>query len=113
MDYMLWKSLKDYDELVMLIVSYDIVCQWSINILRRLEKYGPELRERAGDPDQRYYQWLIPKFHLPAHIEACNILYSFNLTPYVGQTDGEAPERGWSNINPLATSTQEMGPGAR
>ncbi|KAJ7447046.1 hypothetical protein B0H11DRAFT_2151984 [Mycena galericulata] len=113
MDYMLWKSLKDYDELVMLIVSYDIVCQWSINIWRRLEKYGPELRERAGDPDQRYYQWLIPKFHLPAHIEACNILYSFNLTPYVGQTDGEAPERGWSNINPLATSTQEMGPGAR
>ncbi|KAJ7446027.1 hypothetical protein B0H11DRAFT_1930369 [Mycena galericulata] len=30
-----------------------------------------------------------------------------------GQTDGEAPERGSSNINPLATSTQEMGPGAR
>ncbi|KAJ7314860.1 hypothetical protein DFH08DRAFT_917800 [Mycena albidolilacea] len=62
---------------------------------------------------KRYYVWLIPKFHLPAHIEACNILFSFNLTPYVGQTDGEAPERGWANANPLATSTKEMGPGAR
>ncbi|KAJ7270337.1 hypothetical protein C8J57DRAFT_1435473 [Mycena rebaudengoi] len=52
-------------------------------------------------------------FHLPAHIEACNILFSFNLTPFVGQTDGEAPERGWANVNPLAASTKEMGPGSR
>ncbi|KAG1729978.1 uncharacterized protein EDB91DRAFT_1239163 [Suillus paluster] len=31
---------------------------------------------------------------------------------YVGRTDGEAPERGWSNINRVASSTKEMGPGA-
>ncbi|KAG1879782.1 hypothetical protein F4604DRAFT_1679367 [Suillus subluteus] len=30
----------------------------------------------------------------------------------VGQTDGEAPECGWSNINPMASSTKEMGPGS-
>ncbi|KAG1870962.1 hypothetical protein C8R48DRAFT_569320, partial [Suillus tomentosus] len=29
------------------------------------------------------------------------------------RTDGEAPERGWSNINRVATSTKEMGPGSR
>ncbi|KAJ7748905.1 hypothetical protein B0H16DRAFT_1847881 [Mycena metata] len=110
MDWMLWKSLTDYDELVQLFVSYDIVCQWHKNIWRRLAKYGPELRNRGL---KRGYVWLIPKFHLPAHIEACNILYSFNLTPFVGQTDGEAPERGWANANPLANSTKEMGPGAR
>lgn len=39
--------------------------------------------------------------------------YSFNLTRNVGRTDGEAPERGWSNINSQATSTREMGPGFR
>lgn len=33
--------------------------------------------------------------------------------PGVGRTDGEAPERGWSHINPVATSTREMGPGSR
>ncbi|KAJ7077348.1 hypothetical protein C8R44DRAFT_655086 [Mycena epipterygia] len=110
MDYMLWMSLAGYDDLVQLKVSYDIVCQWHVNIWRRLVKYKPELVNRAGT---RSYVWLIPKFHLPAHIEACNILYSFNLTPYVGQTDGEAPERGWANANPLAASTKEMGPGAR
>ncbi|KAJ6448830.1 hypothetical protein C8R45DRAFT_1132718 [Mycena sanguinolenta] len=112
MDYMLWKSLDGYDDVVQLIVSYDIVCQWSINIWVRLARYKPELQDRAGT-GYRDWVWLIPKFHLPAHIEGCNILYSFNLTPYVAQTDGEAPERGWANANPLASSTKEMGPGAR
>ncbi|KAJ7099018.1 hypothetical protein C8R44DRAFT_593419, partial [Mycena epipterygia] len=118
MDYMLWMSLAGYDDLVQLMVSYDIVCQWHINICqwhiniwRRLAKYEPELQTRASG--ERVFVWLIPKFHLPAHIEACNILYSFNLTPYVGQTDGEAPERGWANANPLAASTMQMGPGSR
>ncbi|KAJ7878541.1 hypothetical protein B0H14DRAFT_3083030 [Mycena olivaceomarginata] len=99
MDYMLWKSLENDDEIIQLFISYDIVCQWSKNIWRRLAQYNPELRQSAGNPKDRYY--------------ACNILFSFNLTPYVGQTDGEAPERGWANTNPLATSTKEMGPGAR
>ncbi|KAJ6488184.1 hypothetical protein C8R47DRAFT_978857 [Mycena vitilis] len=112
MDYMLWKSLGGYDDLVSLVISYDIVCQWRINLWTRLLKYKPVLKKRARS-GKRYYMWLIPKFHLPAHIEACNILYSFNLTPYVGQTDGEAPERGWANANPLAMSTKEMGPGSR
>ncbi|KAJ7457415.1 hypothetical protein FB451DRAFT_1341923 [Mycena latifolia] len=110
MDYMLWMSLAGYDDLVQLMISYDIVCQWHINIWCHLVKYDPELVQRAG---ARFYIWLIPKWHLPALIEACNILYSFNLTPYIGRTDGKSPERGWANANPLAASTKEMGPGAR
>ncbi|KAK7046356.1 CxC2 domain-containing protein [Favolaschia claudopus] len=112
MDYMLWKSLEGYDELMLIVLSYDIVCQWSINLWPRLLSYNTEFHRRAGTGYRRW-MFLVPKFHLPAHIEECNIRYSFNLTPYVGQTDGEAPERGWANVNPLATSTKEMGPGAR
>lgn len=63
--------------------------------------------------NEKFMVFLVPKFHLPAHIEACNLRFSFNLTRDVGQTDGEAPERGWANANPLAGSTKEMGPGAR
>ncbi|KAJ7800951.1 hypothetical protein B0H13DRAFT_1932428 [Mycena leptocephala] len=110
MDYMLWKSLQGYDDLVQLVVSYDIVCQCASTFGVASRSTSPNFRNaRTGE---RRYVWLIPKFHLPAHIEACNILYSFNLTPYVGRTDGEAPERGWANANPLAASTKEMGPGA-
>ncbi|KAJ7940112.1 hypothetical protein B0H13DRAFT_1586720, partial [Mycena leptocephala] len=41
------------------------------------------------------------------------LLFSFNLTPFVGRTDGEAPERGWADANRLASSTSVSGPGAR
>ncbi|KAG1892934.1 uncharacterized protein F5891DRAFT_986314 [Suillus fuscotomentosus] len=50
-------------------------------------------------------------FHLPAHIKKCQTMFSFNFTHFVGHTDGEAPERGWSNINLVASSTKAMGPG--
>jgi len=57
--------------------------------------------------------FLVPKFHLNAHIKKCRLEYSFNLVPGVGRTDGEAPERGWSESNAMAASTKEMGPGSR
>ncbi|KAJ7119198.1 hypothetical protein C8R43DRAFT_901144, partial [Mycena crocata] len=110
MDYMFLMSMAD-SPLVTFFVSYDIVCQWHINIGVRMNHYANEALtiDRVG----KYMTFLIPKFHLPAHIEECNLLYSFNLTRDVGRTDGEAPERGWSNTNPLARSTREMGPGSR
>jgi hypothetical protein len=39
------------------------------------------------------------------------MIFSFNFMHFVGQMDGEAPERGWSNINPMASSMKAMGPG--
>ena len=36
----------------------------------------------------------------------------FNFTKGVGCTDGEAPECGWAEVNLLAESTKEMGPGS-
>lgn len=58
-------------------------------------------------------RFFVPKFHLKAHIDQCQRNFSFNWSKHVGRTDGEAPERGWSNINRVATSTKEMGPGSR
>ncbi|KAJ7084141.1 hypothetical protein C8R44DRAFT_597922, partial [Mycena epipterygia] len=94
MVYMLWKSLAGCDDLVQLFISFDIVCQWHKNMWRRL----------AQHPGKHFFVLMIPKFHIPMHIETCNILFSFNLTPFGSQTDGEAPERGWANPNPLASS---------
>ncbi|KAJ7733642.1 hypothetical protein B0H16DRAFT_1210260, partial [Mycena metata] len=109
MDYMFFMSLENSD-LQEFFVSYDIACQWHKNIWERLQIYPREIQEQNG---QRFFVFLVPKFHLPAHIESCNINFSFLLTRYVGQTDGESPERGWSNINRMATSTREMGPNLR
>ncbi|KAJ6575718.1 hypothetical protein DFH09DRAFT_1260865 [Mycena vulgaris] len=110
MDYMFFMSVKGTD-LIRFFVSYDIACQWHINIWIRMLGYKNDALKIQGE--RKYMTFLVPKFHLPAHIEACNLRFSFNLTPYVGLTDGEAPERGWANVNPLASSTSEMGPGSR
>ncbi|KAG1800700.1 hypothetical protein EV424DRAFT_1474813 [Suillus variegatus] len=63
--------------------------------------------------DQKSITFLVPKFHLPAHVAKCQSNFSFNFIKGVGCTDSEAPERGWADINPIATSTRKMGPGSR
>ena len=50
-------------------------------------------------------QFLVPKFHLPAHIESCHRSFSFNFACFVGWTNREAPEHGWADLNGLAYST--------
>ncbi|SJL11239.1 uncharacterized protein ARMOST_14642 [Armillaria ostoyae] len=91
-----------------IVVSYDINCQWSKKLWERIAIY-PSSMTPCQHPDD--FVHLIPKFHLPAHIPSCHVKYSFNKTPYVGQTDGEAPEHGWSRLNQLAASLKVMGPG--
>ncbi|KAJ2935743.1 hypothetical protein H1R20_g1351, partial [Candolleomyces eurysporus] len=108
MDYFCLATLEHNIPSV-LVISYDIVCQWSVNFVARCLKYPPNPIGSNPAMDIRY---LVPKFHLPAHVQKCRDNYSFNLTPHVGRTDGEAPERGWASSNDLAYSTREMGPGS-
>lgn len=109
MDYLFHSTLKD-TKLSSFVVSYDIACQWSINLQDRMAKYDPAFFVHDSKTFVRY---LVPKFHLPAHIAKCRTSFSFNFAKETGRTDGEAPERGWVYINGLATSTREMGPGSR
>lgn len=109
MDYMFFCSLRNNQQ-IEFVVSYDIACQWSLKLWERMAKYPTALQVDRG---QKQFRFLVPKFHLPAHIAKYQIQYSFNFNSHVGRTDGEAPERGWSHINPVATSTREMGPGSR
>ncbi|RXW21399.1 hypothetical protein EST38_g4451 [Candolleomyces aberdarensis] len=109
MDYFCLATLR-HNIPLLLVISYDIVCQWSINFVSRCHKYPPN--PILGNPALSI-KYLVPKFHLPAHVDKCRTNFSFNLTPHVGRTDGEAPERGWSGSNELAYSTREMGPGSR
>ncbi|KAJ3531617.1 hypothetical protein NMY22_g8083 [Coprinellus aureogranulatus] len=107
-DYISWSGIRWF-KIRELAISYDIACQWFKRLKERLQRLPKDLR-----PTQLTgLRILIPKFHLPAHIEYCNRTYSFNLTQGVGRSDGEAPERGWSRMNTVGKSTTEMGPGMR
>jgi hypothetical protein len=110
MDYFFYSGLKD-TAIKNIVASYDIACQWYKKFYARASAAFP-----ASWPINNSsvnIRFLVPKFHLPAHIEKCHQDFSFNYTKNVGRTDGEAPERGWANINGIAYSTREMGPGSR
>ncbi|SJL12496.1 uncharacterized protein ARMOST_15923 [Armillaria ostoyae] len=64
MDYFVLSTLT-CDTPPDLVISYDIACQWHKNLFVRIDKYPTDLQ-----PDQREYNilYLVPKFHLPAHI---------------------------------------------
>lgn len=109
MDYLFFSVLKD-SPLKCFNVSYDIACQWSRHLWKRMETLPIPMRFPYHD---RKVTTLVPKFHLPAHIAECQWKYSFNYIKGVGRTDGEAPERSWSTLNAAASSTKEMGPGHR
>ncbi|TFK59258.1 hypothetical protein BDN72DRAFT_873066 [Pluteus cervinus] len=89
--------------------SYDIVCQWTKHLLERLALYESTISLNV----RHDFCFFIPKWHIAAHRASCQTDYSFYWSPYVGRTDGEAPERGWAAMNSVASSTKEMGPGSR
>ncbi|KAJ3513190.1 hypothetical protein NLJ89_g3087 [Agrocybe chaxingu] len=108
MDYFVLSSLENC-KLLRIVVSYDIACQWSKNLSLRCSLYPPNILSTRKDLELVY---LVPKFHLPAHVQHCQENYSFNFIPRVARTDGESPERGWAAANSVTNSTREMGPGS-
>ncbi len=78
------------------VISYDINCQWSKKLWERIDIYPTAMRPQQAPMD---FVYLIPKFHLLAHIPSCHTKYLFYKTLYVGEMDGEAPERRWSRLN--------------
>ncbi|KAG0698806.1 hypothetical protein DFH29DRAFT_983758 [Suillus ampliporus] len=85
-------------------------CQWHKNLWERTSAMPSEFHLDHATKSIRFF---VPKFHLLAHILKCQTMFSFNFSKNVGCTDGEAPERGWSNINPVTSSMKEMGPGSQ
>ena len=108
MDYLFYKSLCQ-SELRSVVISYDIVCQWSINFPKCMSQF---LHWFDVFDSHMRVTYLVLKFHLLAHVMSCQTSFSFNLMKGVGHTDGKAPEHGWAEVNPLAASTKEMCPGS-
>ncbi|KAG1857808.1 hypothetical protein F4604DRAFT_1685104 [Suillus subluteus] len=109
MDYLFFSTLRG-TQLKMLNVSYDIACQWHKHLWACMKSFPQSL---GLDYLTKVICFFIPKFHLPVHVGKCQTVFLFNFTRFVGRTDGKAPERGWSNINPMASSMKAMGPGCR
>ncbi|KAJ3522971.1 hypothetical protein NM688_g8797 [Phlebia brevispora] len=110
-------ALQGYMTLYMQVSAYDINCQHRKNLAQRMK----ELDEIAQKLEIRDFKMTyfprttagVGKFHLPSHKQECQYKYAFQLLPGVGQTDGEASERIWSNTNQVAPRAREMAEGHR
>lgn len=112
MDFIFASALETFHKLAVIIVSYDIACQWFVNLYARMEKLWPDAIKVI--PDSIKLIPAIPKLHEPMHNQTENHQqFSFNFIPGVGLTDGETPERVWAIHNRLGNSTKTQGPGSR
>jgi hypothetical protein len=94
-----------------LLVTYDIGCQWGINLHRRLSTYLSPLNLDLQSLSS--FRVGIPKLHLIGHGASCQVPYNLALMDGVGLTHGEGVETIWSHSASLATWSRENGPAAR
>lgn len=104
MDYAFACLLLFINVVLHIVISYDIMCQWSVHLLERLKNLPGNLATSIS-PDRS--TCVIPKLHILGHKAQCQVRYSLN------RSDGEGIERPWAHLGPVATSTREMGPGSR
>ncbi len=91
--------------LFLLVISYDIACQYCRKFERRVARNFPdEMRPNLEDVNVR---WMIPKNHIAVH-GPNHSRYSLNFNDKVGRTYGEGIESSWSHLNPASMSTREM-----
>lgn len=105
-DYVVVRSTSHSPE-TKKVASYDIMCQWSKNLRNRLEEFPLANADRL---DSQIVARVVPKFHLAAHKESCQITFSLNYEPGVGRSDMEGPERTWFGLQG-GGSTKDQGPG--
>ncbi|KAJ7871168.1 hypothetical protein B0H14DRAFT_3439622 [Mycena olivaceomarginata] len=110
MDWIFTSILLHIDPRLRRFISYDIVCQWWINLWSRLKHLPPPMRLVLV---MALLRFVIPKMHIKGHLPKCQTTYSLNLVPGSGQTCGEGIERPWAHIGGVGSSTREMGPGSQ
>ncbi|EDQ98095.1 uncharacterized protein LACBIDRAFT_336275 [Laccaria bicolor S238N-H82] len=108
MDFVLLSALAPL-LVASVFISYDIACQFKLGFETRM----PKLPKGLHIPPDVQLDWGIPKCHCPMHKVPCQAPHSLNFKPGVGRTDGEGIERSWAEMNRVANSTKEMGPGSR
>ncbi|KAI0666069.1 hypothetical protein C8Q78DRAFT_1072584 [Trametes maxima] len=104
MDYLLVSTLLGVT-LLLLVISYDIACQYSKNFEHRLAQNFPEGMQL--DLEDVHLRWVIPKNHIAVHGPR-HSQYSLNFNSKVGRTYGEGCESAWPDLNQASISTREM-----
>jgi hypothetical protein len=109
MDFLLLGALMGF-QVLYLILSYDIACQYAINFWQHVAQMPRSMQPQLA-PENVW--WKVPNFHLPPHKGPCHSPYSFHWMWGAGMSHREGVEQNWSSSNGAAGSTRLMGPGSR
>lgn len=113
MDYIAMSALRLYGERGPTVFSYDIACQWEVNLCKRISDAAFPSHLQIELPTNGDLRFVIPKYHFWGHKGENHNKYSLNFVKGSCHTDGEEVERNWWRHDATAASTREMGPGSR
>ena len=116
-DFAVVSAIQRYRRLRVLYMSYDIMCQWLINLRTRLEKEFPDTKL----PHLKSIQSAqLPKivggvgnYHLPMHVAPCRPFFSWHNLPGAGMLVGEEPEGNWGILDDYTAISKQQSAGHR
>jgi len=103
MDYVLCQSLQRLGGIPLVIVLYDVMCQYWKNLKNRVDQ-SPYLHL---DPDLVMHKG-IGLFHVHGHKDECMPMFAPTYIPGAGNVDGEILETLWAPIEKVSGSTRAM-----
>ena len=103
MDYAFCQAISKMSEEQGLLVIYDIACQWSTHLKKRVSN-----SRFLSIPNFHEFLVGIGKFHLGGHVQECFPKYSLNFILGADQIDREILETLWAQIGKVARITRQM-----
>ncbi|KAJ7586193.1 hypothetical protein C8J56DRAFT_1052565 [Mycena floridula] len=96
--------------LALIFLTYDIYCQYRVNLKSRSESMLKQLRHAFAATE---IKGGLPIWHGDVHVLECRTEHQIQYQEGATKLDGEAPERCWAVLNPISYATKEMGVGTR
>ncbi|KAF7331346.1 CxC2 domain-containing protein [Mycena kentingensis (nom. inval.)] len=90
------------------VETYDIACEYTINLRTRFAAQFPELL-----PLVERIRWGIPALHVQGHQESCTYMFGTSYMECVGHFHGESAEQYWPEANQLGAHSRQMNSGHR
>ncbi|KAJ7936326.1 hypothetical protein B0H13DRAFT_1853393 [Mycena leptocephala] len=97
-------EVEDIDQ----VTTYDIACEYFINLEKRFQKSFPDLV-----PMVKRMRWGVPALHVQGHQDSCTYLFGTAYMECVGHFHGETAEQYWPEANQLGPHVRQMNNGHR
>ncbi|KAJ7601509.1 hypothetical protein DFH06DRAFT_1352712 [Mycena polygramma] len=97
-------EIDDVDE----VATYDIACEYVVNLEKRFKKYFPDQLSSI-----KKMRWGVPALHVQGHQDSCTYLFGTGYMECIGHFHGETAEHYWPEANQLGPHVRQMNLGHR